>query len=161
MHSTKNSLPLDTRKQIADLLNLMLADLADLHSQTKQAHWNLRGPHFRPLHLFFDELAGMLLAHIDTVAERISALGGTANGTVRMAAENSRLSEFPAKAFHDMACVAALIERYAACGKSARDGISTADDLDDAGTADHLTKVSQDLDEALWMLEAHEPKESK
>jgi starvation-inducible DNA-binding protein len=161
MHSTKNSLPLETRKKIVDLLNPILADLSDLRSQTKQAHWNLRGFHFRPLHLFFDELAATLLAHIDTVAERITALGGTANGTVRMAAENSRLPEFPAKAFHDMACVAALIVRYAACGKSVRDGISTADDLEDAGTADFLTKISQDLDEALWMLEAHEPKEDK
>lgn len=161
MHSTKNSLPLDTRKKIADLLNALLADLADLHSQTKQAHWNLRGFHFRPLHLFFDELAGMLLPHIDTVAERITALGGTAHGTVRMAAKNSRLPELPEKDFHDMAVVVALIERYAACGKSVRDGISNADDLEDAGTADHLTKISQDLDEALWMLEAHEPKEGK
>lgn len=161
MHSTKNSLPLETRKKIADLLNPILADLSDLRSQTKQAHWNLRGPQFRALHLFFDELAATLLEHVDTVAERITALGGTANGTVRMAAESSRLPEFPSNAFHDMDCVAALILRYAACGKSVREGISSADELEDAGTADHLTKVSQDLDEALWMLEAHEPKEGK
>jgi starvation-inducible DNA-binding protein len=161
MHATKNSLPPETRKKIAGLLNPILADLSDLRSQTKQAHWNLRGPQFRALHLFFDELAETLLAHADTVAERITQLGGTARGTVRMAAEGSRLKEFPDNAFHDMACVAALAERYAACGKSVRDGISTADDLDDAGTADHLTKVAQDLDEALWMLEAHEPKEGK
>ncbi len=161
MHSTKNSLPLETRKKIADLLNPILADLSDLRSQTKQAHWNLRGPQFRALHLFFDELSATILEHVDTVAERITALGGTANGTVRMAAENSRLPEFPSKAFHDMECVAALIVRYAACGKSVRDGISTADDLEDAGTADYLTGISQDLDKALWMLEAHEPKEGK
>lgn len=161
MHSTHNSLPLETRKKIADLLNPILADLSDLRSQTKQSHWNLRGFHFRPLHLFFDELAEMLLPHIDTVAERITALGGTAHGTVRMAAENSRLPELSEKVFHDMTCVAALVDRYAACGKSVRDGISTADDLNDAGTADHLTKISQDLDKALWMLEAHEPTKGK
>ncbi len=161
MHSTKNGIPLETRKKIVALLNPLLADLVDLRSQTKQAHWTLRGHHFRPLHLFFDELAGKLLPHADTLAERIAALGGIARGTVRMAAADSRLPELPEEMATDMAHVSALIDRYAACGNLVREGIHTADDLDDPGTADFLTKISQDLDEALWMLEAHEPKKSK
>ena len=57
MHSTKNSLSKATRTKVNELLNQSLADLSDLYSQTKQAHWNVRGPSFIALHKLFDDLA--------------------------------------------------------------------------------------------------------
>src|SRR5581483_270323 len=84
-----------TRAKMIDLLNQQLADTADLYSQTKQAHWNVKGPQFIALHELFDSLAEGLEEHIDTIAERITALGGTALGTSRETAQASRLKEFP------------------------------------------------------------------
>ena len=55
MFITKNSLPAETRAQVAAILNQSLADLSDLYSQTKQAHWNVRGRLFYSLHKLFDE----------------------------------------------------------------------------------------------------------
>lgn len=161
MHPTKNSLSKETRATVAAILNQSLADLADLYSQTKQAHWNVRGHHFYTLHKLFDDLAATVEPHIDEIAERITALGGIAKGTVRLAAENSRLPEFPIEKSSDMLFVATLIDRYALCANETRKVIDKTDELGDADSADLLTAVSRDLDKSLWMLEAHEPKDSK
>ena len=64
------------RQALTTLLNLRLADTADLHSQVKWAHWNVKGKDFYQLHLLFDSIAEHLADHIDTIAERITSLGG-------------------------------------------------------------------------------------
>ena len=81
------------RTQMIDLLNQQLADTFDLFSLTKQAHWNVKGPEFMQLHEFYDTLAEGLEDYVDTIAERITALGGFAKGTVRMASAATRLPD--------------------------------------------------------------------
>ncbi len=155
MFATRNDLPLETREKVIALLNQQLADMFDLFSQTKQAHWNVKGAQFFPLHELFDKLAAELDGFIDMVAERITALGGVATGTVRMAAAASRLPEYPADVFDSQATVQALVERYASLAATTRAAIETADKLGDMDTADLFTEVSRALDKALWFLEAH------
>ncbi len=155
MFDTRHDLPQDAREQLVVLLNQALADLFDLFSQTKQAHWNVKGPQFYALHEMFDRLAGELNEYIDMVAERVTALGGVAQGTARMAAAASRLPEYPEDVFGSMETVEALAERYAAVAASVREAISEAERLGDADTADLFTEVSRALDKALWFLEAH------
>lgn len=140
------------------LLNRQLADTLDLYAQTKQAHWNVVGAHFHQLHELFDELAETLLGQVDLLAERATALGGAAQGTVRMAAATSRLPEFPAGFQDGLTCVQLLTERYAALAASTRAAIEAATQAGDAGTADLFTEVGRALDKALWFLEAHLPK---
>jgi len=152
---TKISLSLGTREKVAAMLNQTLADLSDLYSQTKQAHWNVRGKHFFPFHKLFDELAEMVEGHIDPTAERITALGGVAHGTVRQAAAASSLEEFPTEETGDSAYVEALIDRFARCANQVRKGIDDTADLGDVASSDLLTDVSRDLDKGLWFLEAH------
>ena len=152
---TKNSLSAATRSKAAALLNQTLANCSDLYSQTKQAHWNLRGPRFYQFHLLFDRLAEAVEKHLDTIAERVSSLGAIARGTVRDAAKHSALAEFPTEPAGDSAYLAALTDRYALAANATRKAIGEANDAGDADTADLLTQVSRDLDEALWLLEAH------
>lgn len=152
--STRNSLPIETRQTVIGLLNQALADLTDLYSQTKQAHWNVKGMNFIALHELFDEFAETVEGHIDTVAERVTALGGVANGTIRMAAGASKLPEFP-HVFEGRAVVEALADRYGQVGASVRAAIDSADRAGDADTADLFTGLSRDLDQQLWFLEAH------
>jgi starvation-inducible DNA-binding protein len=137
------------------VLNQILADLFDLHSQVKQAHWNVKGSHFHSYHLLFDETAGVLGEFIDEVAERATALGGYARGTARMAAGASRLKEFPDDVVEDVAVINVLVERFAYLAKEVRVTIDVTDALDDAGTADLFTALSRELDKRLWFLEAH------
>src|SRR5512143_168390 len=105
MLNTRNDLPQESRQEMIQLLNEQLADLFDLFSQTKQAHWNVKGPNFYQLHELYDELAGRLLSHVDLVAERATALGGVATGTVRMAAGATRLEEYMNKPVGSMESV--------------------------------------------------------
>src|SRR5919107_3710960 len=93
---TAVDLPDATRVAMIQLLNQELADTSDLYSQTKQAHWNVKGIHFYQLHLLFDQLAEKRQGEADELAERATELGGYALGTVRMAAASSRLPEIPA-----------------------------------------------------------------
>src|SRR5688572_27366782 len=94
MVATHHDLPEETRQQMVQLCNEQLADTFDLFSQTKQAHWNVKGPQFYQLHELYDELAEQLLGHADLIAERATALGGAATGTVRMAAGSTRLEDY-------------------------------------------------------------------
>jgi starvation-inducible DNA-binding protein len=148
-------LPEETRRQIISMLNQHLADLFDLFSQTKQAHWNVKGPQFFQLHKLYDDLAEQLLAHVDLVAERVTALGGAATGTARMAAASTRLDEYSEGPIGSMESVQMLVQRYAAAAETVREGISQAEEADDQATMDLLTEVVRDLDKGLWFLEAH------
>lgn len=152
---TRIDLPPEARTSVMDVLNATLADLSDLSSQTKTAHWNVKGPQFFSMHELYDKLHSSLQAPIDDVAERITALGGVARGTVRKAAANSRLAEFPADDFDTRSTTVALAERFAMTGKSTRAAIDRCTSLGDAVTADLLTGLTQELDKALWFLEAH------
>jgi starvation-inducible DNA-binding protein len=152
---TRNDLPADTRQLIVQLCNEQLADTFDLFSQTKQAHWNVKGPQFYHLHELYDELAESLLSHVDLIAERATALGGAATGTARMAAQATRLPEFSASAVGSMESVEMLVERYATLAESTRKAIDTAEQAEDMDTSDLFTEVSRDLDKSLWFLEAH------
>jgi starvation-inducible DNA-binding protein len=154
-YGTRIDLAAEVREQMIALLNQQLADIFDLYSQTKQAHWNVKGPEFFQLHEMFDKLGEDVEEYVDLIAERVTTLGGTAQGTVRMSAAASRLHEFPKDAYQGLSSVKALAEAYAETSKTTRAAIDQADRAGDAGTADLFTEVSRGLDKSLWFLEAH------
>jgi starvation-inducible DNA-binding protein len=153
--STRIDLPSEVREELSALLNQQLADTFDLYSQTKQAHWNVKGPQFFSLHELFDKLAAELAEHVDAIAERVTALGGLAEGTARLSARASRLPELPRETVRGLKVVEALSERYAALAASSRHAIDAAEESGDTASADLMTEVSRWLDKALWFLEAH------
>lgn len=155
MLDTHNDLPADTREQMIALLNQELADMSDLHSQTKQAHWNVKGEQFISLHKLFDEFAEALTGYVDEIAERAVQLGGTAMGTNRMSAAESRLPEYPSEVMSSMDHVNALTERYAMVAASTRAAVKTAEEAEDLDTVDLMSAISLGMDKWLWFLEAH------
>lgn len=155
LHKTKIDLAEKTRASGVSLLNQQLADGFDLYSQTKHAHWNVKGPHFIALHELFDKLAGELPEFVDELAERITTLGGTANGTTRMAGSASKLPEYPADLTDGADHLWALIDRWAAYAASTRAAIDESDKAGDKTTADLFTQISGTIDKSLWFLEAH------
>ncbi len=155
MHSTKNDLAEGKREKAIEVLNARLADAIDLKTQAKQAHWNVKGIHFIGLHELFDQVATAAEAHTDLIAERITALGGTAYGTSRVVAQKSSLSEYPLEIVDGTAHVDALSTAMADFGKNVRKGIDEADELGDKDTADLFTEVSREIDKLLWFVEAH------
>lgn len=155
MVRTRIDLDMETRQEMVGLLNQHLADTFDLMSQSKQAHWNVKGPEFFQLHELYDVFAEGLSGHVDTIAERATALGGVATGTARMAAASTRLPEFPAEPVDGIQSVELLAERFAKLAKATREAIDTAEQAEDMGTSDMFTAIVQDLDKWLWFLEAH------
>jgi len=155
MFKTKNDLPEAARVKAVELLNARLADCIDLQTQAKQAHWNVKGPHFIALHELFDEINEEVEDYVDLIAERAVQLGGAAQGTARMAARASSLAEYPANAVDGRSHVEALSSALAAFGQSARRAIDQANDFGDLDTADIFTEVSRGIDKWLWFVEAH------
>ena len=155
MFETRIDIAQENRTKLVDLLNDRLADISDLYTQAKQAHWNVKGSDFFQLHELYDELAAALLPFIDMIAERATALGGEALGTVRMAASASTLKEFPRDAYASMDSVDALADRYAMMALNLRESADRAEQLEDMDTNDLLIEVSREMDKQLWFLEAH------
>jgi starvation-inducible DNA-binding protein len=152
---THMDIPESDRQLLIELLNGRLADTADLYSQIKQAHWNVKGPNFFQLHQLFDQLAAEVFPYIDLIAERATALGGVAMGTARMAAATSTLPEYPVEATEGQRHLKALTDRYAIFSANIRKAIDLADERHDRDTADLFTEISRTADKQLWFLEAH------
>jgi starvation-inducible DNA-binding protein len=155
MFKTKNDLPEATRVKAIELLNARLADAIDLQTQTKQAHWNVKGPNFIALHELFDKVNEDVEDYVDDLAERAVQLGGIAEGTARMAAKRSTLTEYPANTVDGRSHVDALSSVLATFGKSVRKAIDQANEIEDLDTADLFTEISRGTDKWLWFVEAH------
>ena len=144
----------EVRAHSIERLNQTLAAMFDLQSQTKQAHWNVKGPQFYSLHLLFDEIAGELAGFVDEIAERAVALGGYATGTVRMAARNSLLPEYAVDAVDGLEHVAALVERFGKLSAHLLEAIERSTEAGDPDTADLYTGISRTIEKRMWFLEA-------
>ncbi|HEY8174378.1 MAG TPA: DNA starvation/stationary phase protection protein Dps [Gemmatimonadaceae bacterium] len=152
---TKNDLPVATRTEVVRLLNARLADAIDLQSLCKQAHWNVRGPQFISLHKLFDDVYAAVGDYADLIAERVAQLGGTAEGTARVAAQRSTLNDYPLTLTRGNEHVAALSDVLSQFGRASRVAIEEMNDLQDAGSADIFTEISRGIDKWLWFVEIH------
>lgn len=156
LYPTKNDLPEAGRLEVIALLNQRLADGLDLQAQSKQAHWNVKGPTFIALHKLFDEINEDVAAYVDLIAERIVQLGGIAEGTVGVVEGRSTLLDYPLTLSTGAEHVAALSDALAGFGRTVRLGIEEMNELEDAGSADILTEISRGVDKWLWFVEAHQ-----
>ena len=154
-YQSRNDLHENTRRAMIDILNRQLADALDLGLQAKQAHWNVKGPHFIGLHELFDDVAEGVEEFIDNIAERAVQLGGTALGTIQTICRNSRLPAYPLDLVSGIGHVRKLTASLAAFAATTRAAIDTAGKAGDADTADLFTEVSRSVDKLLWMVEAH------
>ncbi len=155
LHKTKNDINETTRGAVIEILNARLSDSIDLKTQTKQAHWNVKGMNFIALHELFDQVAAAVELQSDTIAERITSLGGTALGTARVVAQNSTLTEYPLEITDGASHVDALSNVMADFGRNVRTNIDDCDLLGDKDTADLFTGISREIDKLLWFVEAH------
>lgn len=154
-YKTENDLSANAKSTAIAVLNARLADAIDLALLTKQAHWNIKGPQFIALHEMIDSFRTEIDGHVDTMAERVVQLGGTALGTTQAVAKTTTLAPYPTDIHKSHDHLRALIERYGKVANTVRAAINETDDAGDADSADLLTAFSRALDKALWFLEAH------
>jgi starvation-inducible DNA-binding protein len=154
MHLSQIDLSDHTRKAAIALLQARLSDALDLEAQTKQAHWNVKGRDFIQLHELFDKAHGIVEDNVDTIAERITALGGVADGRVQTTAKSSNY-EYSLETRSGDQHLKALAAVLAQFGKNVRKDIDTAIEIGDTVTADVFIEISRDIDKQLWLVEAH------
>src|SRR5260370_29955367 len=141
-YHTHNDLSANTKAVSINILNARLADAIDLALLTKQAHWNIKGPNFIALHEMIDGFRSELDTHVDTMAERVVQLGGTALGTTQAVAAATTLAPYPTDIYRSTDHLAALIERYAKLGSSLRAAIDATGEAGGPHTHDLRAAVS-------------------
>jgi starvation-inducible DNA-binding protein len=154
-YTSRLDIPDHTRKAAIRLLQSRLSDTLDLEAQIKQAHWNVRGLNFFQLHQLFDAIHDEVEGFVDVLAERITALGGVADGRVQTTADATSLYQYSLETKGGEAHLRAVAAVLAQFGKSLRADIEKAAELPDADTADVFTELSRETDKQLWFVEAH------
>ena len=133
-------------------LQACLVGLLDLALQGKQAHWNVVGPRFRPVHLELDEIVASAHDGVDAVAERLAALGVAPDGRAATVAATSPLEPFPAGPVPDREATSLVGGRLEVVTALLRRSIDeTAADPISQGI---LIVIGEALEKHAWMLRA-------
>ncbi len=141
------------RKQLADELTVVLADAYVLYGLTQHVHWNATGPLFYSLHQLTESQYEDQAEAIDTLAERIRAIGFASPGGIHQMMAMTRFEEIPqANDAEDM--IRLLIHGNETCARNFRDAVRRAEACDDVMTADLLTQRIGQHEENTWMLRA-------
>ena len=160
MSRQKDTLPNEQRARLIEILNRRLADAIDLQLQSRQAYWNVKGPHFMALRELFDKVAQGVEEYADRIAEHIVQLGGMAEGTAHAVARRSSLNEYVLATADEQGHIDALATKLTAFGKHVRYASEQATLLQDADTADLFTDIARGIDTWLWFVETSQQADS-
>jgi len=145
----------ESRKEIINTLNTLLAGENVLYQKIRNYHWNVTGPQFHSLHEVFEVQYTELATSIDELAERVRQLGGFATGTYHEYIEMSSVKEdAPGKVLQAHAMVSNAVDSHEVVIRALREAIEKAEDAKDTGTADFLTGKMEDHEKMAWMLRA-------
>ena len=143
------------RQEVADFLNVLLADEYVLYTKTRNAHWNIVGSNFMELHKFFEGQYEAIDETIDSVAERIRTLGHYSLGTLKDFLKLTHLSENVALS-NEKDALKALLEGHEVIIQNIRKDIITINDKHkDLGTADFITGIMEEHEKMAWMLRSY------
>jgi starvation-inducible DNA-binding protein len=134
----------------ASTLQTLLPKLVALTLDAKQAHWNVTGQAFLPLHALTDDLAADVRLWTDRVAERAVALGSPVDARpATVAASTTRM--WPSGWLSDRDTIAELAGRIDDLTSTIRDSIIKLEQTD-AVAHDAAVEVLEGLEKYRWML---------
>lgn len=142
-------------KEIALVLSQLLADESILYLKTRKAHWNVEGPDFHTVHVYFEQLYSELETYIDDVAERIRKIGHYAPATMEEYLQLSHLTEKRVEKNDSMSYISDLLSDHENIIIFIREQINKIDKLEDFGSSDFLTGLMEKHEKTAWMLRAH------
>ena len=144
------------RKKIAGILSSLLADEFLLYLKTRNAHWNVEGPDFHQMHVFFEQQYEQLDETMDQVAERMRMLGHYAPATLKAYQELTHLTEASRAKNNSAGFIKELLNDHESIIERLRENIHKVDEeWKDAGTADFLTGLMETHEKMAWMLRSH------
>ncbi|CAD0001586.1 Dps family protein [Flavobacterium chungangense] len=142
--------------KVAEVLTKILADEFVLYTKTKRAHWNVEGPDFYNKHLFFEQQYDAIDEIVDTVAERIRALGHYTPATLKDFLALTHLTEELQEKNDSNGFIKELLLDHESIIIYLRENINNiANEFQDAGTSDFITGLVETHEKMAWMLRAH------
>ena len=142
--------------QIAKSLNHVLADEFVLYAKTRNAHWNVEGPDFHAMHLFFESQYEQLDETMDSVAERIRTLGHYAPATLQKYLQLTHLTEMSRDKNDSAGFIRELLSDHESIITELRGMVNQfANDWKDTGTSDFITGLMETHEKMAWMLRSH------
>ncbi len=139
------------RNQIAEGLSKLLADSYTLYLKTQNFHWNVTGPHFKSLHLMFEEQYTDLAAAVDVIAERIRALGIFTPASYVQFSQLTKIKESLETPSWDK-MIAQLIEGHETVVRTARALVPVVEAAKDEVTLNLLAERMDVHEKNAWML---------
>jgi starvation-inducible DNA-binding protein len=149
---TPTDLGSNAARDVSGALNAMLADTFALFLKTKNFHWHVSGPHFRSLHLLFDEQAAELLGMTDDIAERVRKLGNTTLRSIGHIGRLQRIEDNDADYVTPLDMVAELREDNQQLVVSMREAHGLCDDSNDVATASLIENWIDAAEKRIWFL---------
>jgi starvation-inducible DNA-binding protein len=149
---TPTDLGSNARRDIAGALNVLLADMFALYLKTKNFHWHVSGPHFRGLHLMFDEQAEQIFATTDEIAERVRKVGGLTIHSIGEISRLQRVSDNDADYVDPLDMVAELRSDNQALVAALRETHELCDEENDVATASLLENWIDQAERRVWFL---------
>lgn len=142
-----------TNQKVADSLQVVLADSYILYLKTQNYHWNVTGPHFKSLHLMFEEQYNDLFTAVDLIAERIRALGVKAYGSFKKYSEITNIKEGDEN-LGATSMVKELADDQEKIVKTLTQTLKAAQDVGDEVTVGIVTDRIEIHDKNSWMLKS-------
>ena len=151
-----NAIGLDTAKskELANKLNVLLANYSVFYQNTRGYHWNIKGEKFFELHVKFEELYNNLLLKIDEVAERILTLGGRPEHTYSSYVKSSEIKESK-KVEDGLKAVEEIIAAFKVLIISQRELLNLSSDTNDEGTNALMSDYIREQEKMVWMYSAY------
>jgi starvation-inducible DNA-binding protein len=150
---TARSKKMPQQAKLIEVLNRRLADAIDLQLQSRQAYWNVKGPHFMALRELFDKVAGGAEEYANLIAQRIVQLGGKAEGTAQTVTSRSSLDGHWLSSADGNSYIDALSRTLTDFGRHTRYASAQSTELQDADTAVIFTEIARGIDTWLWFVE--------
>ncbi len=144
----------DKRKPVTDDLQATVVELLELFHDSKQCHWNLRGPLYLPLHEKLQENADEYRKYADILAERVLQVGNPIDGRTGVVAATANLGEFPGGYLSDKQVLILMTERITTVAKRVRQRIEHMSKVDEV-TSNQLQELSYVLDKHVWQFRVH------
>ena len=136
---------------VKDALQQSLVDLIQLSLQAKQAHWNIQGEGFQPLHEFLDNVVVQSRVALDEFAERLAAIGFESDGRAEAVAKTTTLTEMPAGIIPVDKGYKLIEAALTQTADTMKKNIAAVDDVDPL-SADLLISTARELEKSAWMM---------
>lgn len=153
----EHSYPLEgdnERAKSVRVLQQLTVDLLAMDNIYKEAHWNLSGPLYLPLHEYYDQQASFYHKQADDFAERVLHLGYSVDGRYATIARTTTIPEFPAGYLTDNETLRLLVERVTVLQREIYKGIRETEQSDPP-TSNRLQDLAYSVDKNLWQLRIH------